>query len=94
MGKRKKKAREKLSAGKRKNEGRESSTAPALPSFLPFFFFSFFFFFFRVRAFSIQRGRDYQGTRNRLYLKENINPLPKIDIPVEATDFRGINATL
>ena len=74
MGKRKKKAREKLSAGKRKNEGTESSTAPALPSFLPFFFFFVLFFFFRVRAFSIQRGRDYQGTRNRLYLYTKLGP--------------------
>ena len=52
MGKKqKKKAREKLAgqngAGKRKKEGRE--TAPALPSFLPFYF--------RVCAFSIQRTR-------------------------------------
>ena len=76
-----------------------------LPSPVSSRFFFFFFFFFRVRAFSIQRGRDYHGTRNRLYLytklgpghvgkKISTYPLPKIDIPVEATDFRGINATL
>ena len=35
----------KVGGGKKEIDGRESSTAPALPSFLPFYF--------RVRAFSI-----------------------------------------
>lgn len=33
------------------------------------------------------------GQRHRRKLA-NINPLPKIDIPVDCTDFRGINNSL